>query len=76
MPENYPAQRSKVSVTFKDTGEVKEYTISAGPGISPYLCSQAGDTGFLVLMDGTEAHSIPVENILEWGMELIPEKAE
>lgn len=61
-PENYPPRKSKVTIEFLD-GEIKEYEITAGCGILPYLMREAGDTGTLVLLNGPEAHGIPMVNV-------------
>lgn len=68
-PRNYPDERryprkdSIVTVTYRETGDQKEFQISAGAGIAPHLCRQAGETGFLVLLNGDESTCIPVEVI-------------
>lgn len=59
------AQVSDVTVTFT-TGELKVYRIGAGPSIAPFLARQASEIGFLVLLNGNTANSIPVEQIREW----------
>ena len=63
----YKAARSIVEVTFLD-GEVKEYEISAGSGISKYLADQAADGGILFFLDfnNRASLSIPVANIRDW----------
>lgn len=66
------AARSKVTVTFLD-GEVKEYMISAGSGISKYLADQASDGGILCFLDfnNRASLSIPVANIRDWHIQEI-----
>ncbi len=71
MTSQYPKQRSKVTVVRRETGEVEEYTIDAGPRISPYLCDQSAQSGFLTLMDGTKTVNIPVDTIDRWEIELV-----
>ena len=63
----YKAARSIVEVTFLD-GEVKQYEISAGSGISKYLADQASDGGILCFLDfnNRASLSIPVANIRDW----------
>ena len=65
----YKAARSIVEVTFLD-GEVKEYEISAGSGISKYLADQASDGGILCFLDfnNRASLSIPVANIRDWSI--------
>lgn len=63
--EQYPKRSSEVTLTFID-GEVKEYQISAGSGISPFLAKQAGETGVLVLLNGEVTYNIPVSQIKEY----------
>lgn len=73
MQENkaYPPQESDVTITFID-GEVKVYRISTGPNISQFLARQIGETGMLVLLDGATTYSIPVGQIREYRIELVP----
>ncbi|AWY09458.1 hypothetical protein vB_RpoS-V16_22 [Ruegeria phage vB_RpoS-V16] len=68
MSREYPEQRSRVTVYKRETGEIEEYTVDAGPRISAYLCEQAGRTGFLTLMDRGKAVNIPVDVIDRWEM--------
>ena len=58
-----------MEVTFLD-GEVKEYEISAGSGISKYLADQASDGGILCFLDfnNRASLSIPVANIRDWSI--------
>lgn len=70
-PRKYPDQRSRVTIVKRETGEVEEYEVNAGPGISNYLCQQAVHTGFLTLIDGPKAVNIPVETIDRWEIERI-----
>ena len=65
----YKAARSIVEVTFLD-GEVKEYEISAGSGISKYLADQASDGGILCFLDfkNRASVSMPVSNIRDWSI--------
>lgn len=59
---NYPARYSRVSVTLND-GEVKDFDITAGCGLLKYLMQEAGNTGSLVILEGDEAHAIPMERV-------------
>lgn len=61
---NYPAKYSRITITTKD-GELREYDITAGAGILPYLMREAADTGSMVILNGPEAFAIPTDNILE-----------
>ncbi len=61
---DYPAKYSRVIVTLID-GVVKEYNITAGGGLLPYLMQQAGSTGALVLLCGDMTHAIPMNQIAE-----------
>jgi len=60
----YP-DMSIVTVTFVD-GEVKEYRITAGLGISQYLAREAGETGILTLFNGEESHGLPMSQVREY----------
>lgn len=53
---------SVVEVVFND-GEVKEYEITAGPGVAGYLARKMGETGSLSLWNNDESVVIPSENI-------------
>lgn len=68
---NYPPQDSIVTVTFLD-GEVKDYHIPAGAGITNYLADRAGQTGLLILMNGDTTHNLPVANIRDYTIRSIP----
>lgn len=59
---NYPARYSRVEVTLND-GEVKEFDITAGCGLLPYLMREAADTGTLVILNGDEAYAIPMDKV-------------
>jgi len=59
------ADNSIVTVVFND-GEIQDYPLSAGPGVSGYLAEQAGRTGILYMRGGETTWSIPVRNIREW----------
>jgi len=61
---DYPAKYSRVIVTLID-GVVKEYNITAGGSLLPYLMQQAGSTGALVLLCGAMTHAIPMSQIAE-----------
>lgn len=65
--KKYPPVRSLVEITFLD-GEVRSYEITAGSGLSKYLCEQASETGILCFIDARQRSSlsIPVANIREW----------
>ncbi len=70
--DKYPKQSSSVEVTFID-GEIKNYSIDAGIGIARYLAINAGETGMLTLLNGSEAVSIPVAQIREYRIQTIPD---
>lgn len=59
---NYPAKFSRITVSLSD-GEVKEYDITAGCGLLPYLMREAADTGTLVILNGPEAYAIPMDRV-------------
>lgn len=63
----YPKRTSCVTVVFTD-GEVKQYKINAGSGISPYLAQQAGATGVLTLLNSAQTYNIPVTQIREYSI--------
>lgn len=63
----YPEKFSDVTVIFT-TGEVKVYRISAGSGIARYLAQQASERGILTLLNGRDAHSIPLAQIMEYSL--------
>lgn len=65
MPKKFPQTHSTVHVVFND-GEIKEYVISAGPGIGGHLTREAGETGILNLYNADESYAIPLSNIREW----------
>ena len=56
---------AQVDVTFID-GEVKTYTISAGPKIGGHLARQASETGILVLFNDEVSHGIPMVQVREY----------
>jgi hypothetical protein len=63
----YPKRTSCVTVVFID-GEVKQYEINAGSGISQYLAQQVGATGVLTLLNGAQTYNIPVTQIREYSI--------
>lgn len=65
---NYPAKFSRITITTKE-GEIREYDITAGAGILPYLMRESADTGSLVILNGPEAFAVPTDNILEVKMQ-------
>ena len=77
MTKKYPEARSIVEVTFLD-GEVREYEISAGSGISKYLVQQAAESGILCFIDYKQraSLSIPINNIREWSIREVEFKTE
>jgi len=64
-----------VTVTFKD-GEVKTYRISAGPNIGSYLARDSATTGVLSLWNRDQSFGIPVANIRDWAINIVPEETE
>lgn len=70
MVKKYPKSVSKVTITFMD-GEVREFMMTAGVGISKYLCSEAATTGFVSLQDFDTKQSInvPVVNIRDFSVQ-------
>lgn len=75
MAKKFPQTHSIVKVSFND-GEVKEYVISAGPGIGGYLAREAGETGILNLYNADESYAIPLSNIREWTIVHRPDEDE
>ena len=72
MKNKEPKTHSTVQVVFND-GEVKNYVISAGPGIGSYLDRDAGATSVLNLYNADESYAIPLANIREWTIVHRPE---
>lgn len=64
---NYPPRFSRITVTMTD-GEVKEYDITAGCGLLPYLMRESADTGTLVILNGSEAYAIPMDKVSDVAM--------
>lgn len=64
-----PNTRSVVTVVFRETGEIKEYPISAHPGISRYLADQIAATGCLCLLCGETSHTILADRIQEYSIQ-------
>lgn len=62
---------SVITVTFID-GEVKEFHISAGPGVGSYLAKQAGGTGVLSLFNNEQSWGIPLDRIRDWSIVAAP----
>lgn len=65
---------SVVRVVFKD-GEVREYQISAGPGIIGYLNREAMSTGFLTFWGEGQSYSIPISSVREYSIQSTVENA-
>ncbi len=55
----YGPERSNVIVTYTD-GEVKEFTMSAGPRIAGYLMQEAARSGVMVIRDDDLAQSVGI----------------
>lgn len=66
---------SIVRIVFVD-GVVKDYSITAGPGVIGYLAASMRETGFLTLWDDSKAHCIPASQIREFTVERQPVKEE
>ena len=67
----YPSgTRSVVKVTFRDTGEVKEYPCSAHPGISRFFADNIAQTGCLCILNGDKTYTIMAELIREYEIEV------
>ncbi len=73
----YKDARSRIEITFLD-GEVRQYEISAGAGLSKYLANQAAECGILCFIDYQQkaSLSIPVANIREWSLQELPTEFE
>jgi len=67
MSKNYPAKFSRLTLTLND-GEIKEYDITAGCGLLPYLMREAADTGSMVILNGDESYAVPMEKISDVSM--------
>ena len=65
--------RSLVRVEFADTGEIREYEISAGKGIARYLASELAGGGALTLWNDATAHVIPCASIRSIDIVAAPE---
>jgi len=65
------ARGSVVTVTFND-GEVREYLISASPGIGTYLANNAGQYGVLSLFNNEQSWGIPTSSIRDWSIVAAP----
>jgi hypothetical protein len=73
----FPKVTSKVIITFTD-GEVVEYMITAGAGISRYLADNATESGVLCFWDKDDRSSIsiPVSQIRHYRIEEQPQQPE
>lgn len=67
----YPEAESDVEITFID-GQVKTYRVNAIPNISRFLAQQAGETGILTLLNGAVTYNIPVNQIREYEIRVVP----
>lgn len=62
-----PDTESIVEVTYVD-GRIREFPISAGPRIAPYLARLMEDHGALVLFTETTSQTILREHVLEFSI--------
>jgi hypothetical protein len=62
---HYPAKYSIVCVEMKDTGEVREFKLTASSSLMPYLMNQVGETGALTLLCGDTSYGIPMSQIAQ-----------
>ena len=75
--KKFPKVTSNVIITFTD-GEVVEYMITAGAGISRYLADNATESGVLCFWDKDDRSSIsiPVSQIRHYRIEEQPQQPE
>lgn len=68
----YKDVSSKVSITFVD-GEVKDYIMTASPGIVHYLAREAAANGMLIFRDdkARKSQAIPMAQIRNMEIEEI-----